>query len=149
VQAKPALRRLPVVRKTVALIAITIPLAFAACGDDDDDDTESAAPPETPAAEEPSGGSGGGSTVDISETEFALDPADPTASAGSVTFNVTNDGSVVHNLEVEGNGVEEETDTITESDASVTVDLKPGTYEYYCPVDGHKAAGMKGTLTVK
>jgi uncharacterized cupredoxin-like copper-binding protein len=56
---------------------------------------------------------------------------------------------VPHAFEVEGNGVEEETDTITESDASVTVDLKPGTYEYYCPVDGHKAAGMKGTLTVK
>jgi uncharacterized cupredoxin-like copper-binding protein len=30
----------------------------------------------------------------------------------------------------------------------VTVDLKPGTYEFYCPVDGHKAGGMKGELTV-
>jgi plastocyanin len=138
-----------VVRKTVALIAITIPLAFAACGDDDDDDTESAAPPETPAAEEPSGGSGGGSTVDISETEFALDPADPTASAGSVTFNVTNDGSVVHNLEVEGNGVEEETEDIDAgSSAELTVDLEPGTYEIYCSIDGHRESGMEGELTV-
>jgi uncharacterized cupredoxin-like copper-binding protein len=33
--------------------------------------------------------------------------------------------------------------------STVTADLKPGTYEFYCPVDGHKAAGMKGTLTVK
>jgi uncharacterized cupredoxin-like copper-binding protein len=30
----------------------------------------------------------------------------------------------------------------------VTVDLKAGKYEYYCPVDGHKDAGMEGTLTV-
>ena len=33
--------------------------------------------------------------------------------------------------------------------ASLTVTLKPGTYTFYCPVDGHKAAGMKGTLKVK
>jgi len=31
----------------------------------------------------------------------------------------------------------------------VTVTLKPGTYQFYCPVPGHKAAGMKGTLTVQ
>ena len=33
--------------------------------------------------------------------------------------------------------------------ASVTVDLKPGKYEFYCPVDSHKQAGMTGTLTVQ
>jgi uncharacterized cupredoxin-like copper-binding protein len=30
----------------------------------------------------------------------------------------------------------------------VTVKLKKGTYTFYCPVDGHKAAGMKGKLVV-
>jgi uncharacterized cupredoxin-like copper-binding protein len=29
------------------------------------------------------------------------------------------------------------------------VTLKPGSYEFYCQVPGHEAAGMKGTLTVK
>jgi uncharacterized cupredoxin-like copper-binding protein len=29
------------------------------------------------------------------------------------------------------------------------VNLKPGTYEFYCPVPGHEQAGMKGTLTVQ
>jgi plastocyanin len=33
--------------------------------------------------------------------------------------------------------------------STVTVTLKKGTYEYYCPVPGHKEAGMKGTLTVQ
>lgn len=33
--------------------------------------------------------------------------------------------------------------------ARVTATLKKGRYAFYCPVDGHRAAGMKGTLTVK
>ena len=33
--------------------------------------------------------------------------------------------------------------------STFTANLKPGTYEFYCQVPGHEAAGMKGTLTVK
>jgi uncharacterized cupredoxin-like copper-binding protein len=29
------------------------------------------------------------------------------------------------------------------------IDLKPGTYTFYCRITGHRAAGMEGTLTVK
>ena len=45
-------------------------------------------------------------------------------------------------------GVEKKTAVITNGKATLTVDLKKGNYEFYCPVDGHKAAGMKGTVTV-
>jgi len=65
-----------------------------------------------------------------------------------VTFD--NPSSVPHAVEIEGNGVEEETETVTASEAPpIEVDLAPGTYTYYCPVGGHEAAGMKGTLTVE
>ena len=73
-----------------------------------------------------------------------------TAKAGTVTVNFGNPSSVPHAVEIEGNGVEEETETVTGADAPpITVDLKAGTYKYYCPVDGHEEAGMKGTLTVE
>ena len=88
---------------------------------------------------------GGGETVEISETEFALDPADPTVAAGSVTFDVSNDGETVHNLEIEGNGVEEVTDTIEAgASAQLTVDLEPASYEMYCAIGDHARPGHGG-----
>jgi uncharacterized cupredoxin-like copper-binding protein len=60
-----------------------------------------------------------------------------------------NPSSVPHAIEVEGKGVEEEGETVEKGGVSkVSVDLKPGEYEYYCPVDGHRQAGMEGTLKV-
>ena len=55
-----------------------------------------------------------------------------------------NPSDVPHAVEVEGNGVEEETKTLTKGTADVTVDLKAGKYEFYCPVDGHKAGRHGG-----
>ena len=69
--------------------------------------------------------------------------------AGTYTFEATNDGGTDHALEIEGNGIEEETDTIGPGEsASVTVDLEAGTYEMYCPIDGHRDQGMEGEITV-
>ena len=98
------------VRKSLALFAIVIPLVLAACGGDDDSDSTSASSDTESSTTVSAGGSG--ETIDFSETEFKIDPADPTAKAGNVTFNVSNDGQTVHNLEVEGNGVEEVTDDL-------------------------------------
>jgi hypothetical protein len=46
--------------------------------------------------------------------------------------------------------VEEETETIEPGEsAELTVDLsKEGSYEIYCPIEGHRDLGMDGTLTV-
>jgi uncharacterized cupredoxin-like copper-binding protein len=99
----------------------------------------------------PSGGGGGGQTIQVKESEYKLTPSSFTvAKPGKVTFEVTNAGQTDHALEVEGNGVEEETETISPgSSAKLTVDLsKNGTYEVYCPIDGHRSMGMEAKLTV-
>jgi plastocyanin len=142
------------VRKSLALIAIVIPLALAACGDDDDEETTSAATTETTTEETTTDDAaqtgGGGEELTISETEFALDPADPTVAAGEVTITATNDGATLHNLEVEGNGVEEITDDLDPGQSGeLKLDLEPGEYEMYCAIGTHAAQGMEGTLTVE
>jgi plastocyanin len=78
-----------------------------------------------------------------------FDQSELTAPAGEVTFTYSNPSQVPHAFEVEGNGVEEETETITEGEDSVTVQLEAGEYVYYCPVGSHRQAGMEGTLTVE
>ena len=134
-----------------SFIALALATALlAGCGGDDE---EPATTPE-PAAEatEAPADSGGGEAVEVSspaDGSLKFDQATLTAKAGKVTFTFSNPSQVPHAFEVEGSGVEEETDTITEGEASVTVDLKAGSYEYYCPVGQHRAAGMEGTLTVE
>jgi plastocyanin len=136
-------------RRTLIAVALATAV-FAGCGDDDE---ESATPTPTAEATQAPASGGGGETLKFSapaDGSLKFDQGDVTAKAGKVTVEFANPSSVPHAVEIEGNGVKEETETVTGSDAPpITVDLKAGTYEYYCPVDGHEAAGMKGTLTVQ
>jgi plastocyanin len=147
-------------KPTLLLAAILASLALiaAGCGGDDNDNSGSAdnssgaAGNGADTTESSSGGGGGGAT----KLKLTADPGgalkfdktELSAKPGKVTVTMDNPSSVPHAVEVEGNGVEEETKTLTKGTASVTVDLKAGKYEFYCPVDGHKQAGMEGTLTV-
>ena len=74
-----------------------------------------------------------------------------TAKPGKVTLEMANPMSagMSHGISVEGNGVDKDGPIVAAGKTStVTVTLKKGTYEFYCPVPGHKQAGMEGTLTV-
>jgi uncharacterized cupredoxin-like copper-binding protein len=126
------------VRYLAVIVAFASLVLVAGCGGDDGEDETT---PTTTASAE---------TFTISETDFALSPSTVTIDApGTYTFEATNDGGTDHALEIEGNGVEEETDTISPGDsASVTVDLESGTYEMYCPIDGHRDQGMEGEISV-
>jgi uncharacterized cupredoxin-like copper-binding protein len=100
-------------------------------------------------------------TVAIKETNFKLSPSKVTLSKpGTYAFKAQNNGSVQHSLTIEGKGVKGEGgegDEVTLERALnpgqsgvLTVSFqKPGTYEMYCPVDGHEQMGMKGKVIVK
>ena len=91
----------------------------------------------------------GGASVDVTLSEYHIDMPQ-SVPAGTVSFTVANAGSTAHNFEIEGNGVEKTCAANLHPGETKTlqVDLKPGSYEVYCPVDNHKGMGMKLDLKV-
>jgi plastocyanin len=84
-------------------------------------------------------------------SEWKVELSEYTIAAGTVTFTIANGGSIPHAFEVEGQGIEQETAVIQPgSSATLTLTLKPGTYEVYCPVGeaSHKKLGMETHLKV-
>jgi plastocyanin len=135
---------MPVPFKTLLAVLVIACAGFlAACGDDDEDSGSNG------------GGGGGGAdtggltvTADESGTP-AWEPTELTSPAGEVTVTLDNPSPVAHDIAIEGNGVEEKSELVTDDTTSVTADLEPGEYTYYCTVPGHEEAGMTGTLTVE
>jgi uncharacterized cupredoxin-like copper-binding protein len=100
-------------------------------------------------------------TVAIKESEFKLSPSTVTLSKpGTYAFKAENEGSYQHSLEIEGKGLKSKEGEAGEAKLEpyldpgqsgvLTVSFQiPGTYEMYCPVDGHEQEGMKGKVVVK
>jgi uncharacterized cupredoxin-like copper-binding protein len=89
--------------------------------------------------------------VTIRESEYKLNPANPkVAGAGATQFQIQNRGTVTHAFEVVGpKGKTRTKDIQPGSSATLKVDLsKPGTYQFYCPIDGHRKLGMAGQVIV-
>src|SRR3954447_2951493 len=77
-----------------------------------------------------------------------FDQSDYTATAGDVSLDYINDGSLTHTLVVEGKGCKLEVKSRGATDKG-TVNLLPGSYKIFCDIPGHEGAGMKATLTLQ
>ena len=72
------------------------------------------------------------------------------APAGQLTIESQNDATIPHDIALEGDGVDEVGETVSNGGTSeIQVDLQPGEYTFYCSVPGHRAGGMEGKLTVE
>jgi plastocyanin len=73
-----------------------------------------------------------------------------TAKAGKVSIDFTNMAPEEHNMTIESSShaIVGNTPTFKGGAKTLSLNLKPGTYKFFCSVPGHRMAGMEGTLTV-
>jgi plastocyanin len=135
-------------------------LAVSGCGGSSSGTSSSASSPSSAATTTSSSTSSsapapasGGQTLSVAanrEGQLKFEPNSLTAKAGKVSIAFTNMAPLSHNLTVASSSgsVLGATETFQGGSKTLSLNLKPGTYKFYCSVPGHRAAGMEGTLTV-
>ena len=135
-------------RRAVVLVLMAVAAIAAGCGSDDDSTTTT---PPAAAASTPAATSGGGAELALTAEEgggLSFDPKDLSADAGEVTLTMANpDGNTMPHAVA----LEDDSGEVVQPGGTSTVsaDLQPGTYTFFCPVGDHRQEGMEGTLTVK
>ena len=88
--------------------------------------------------------------VEVTLTDHRIDMP-RSIPAGKTAFIVTNSGKAKHNFEIEGQGIEKKFFASVDPNESKTLqlNLKPGNYKVFCPMEDHEGKGMETTLTVK
>lgn len=153
------------------LIVAILPLVFLACRREVDESrtgpahtstttvnpqevpgNSTAMNPVIPPAKTPGSRSGPIATqrIEVSLDDFEIRMPD-TIAAGPQLLHIIDVGKQNHSFAITGNGVAMQLSSeLTRGDASdLAINLKPGTYTVYCPVDDHKGKGMTRTITVK
>jgi uncharacterized cupredoxin-like copper-binding protein len=141
-------------------------LALAGCGSSSSSTSSSAAAPTsaavtpttsssaTSSTPAPASSEGAGQTLSLAanpEGQLKYDKTSLSAKAGKVSIDFTNMAPLGHNMTVAtaSGAVVGATPTFQGGTKTLSLNLKPGTYKFYCSVPGHRMAGMEGTLTVK
>lgn len=120
-------------------------LLTAACGGGSGGSTSAGSPPLST-----TGQSSSGTQVTASLTEFHIALSKQSLAPGTYTFVVSNDGHATHALDITGPGLSnaDTSDLSPGQKANLTVTLKAGSYDFFCPVANHKQMGMNMNLTV-
>jgi plastocyanin len=86
-----------------------------------------------------------------SEGQLAYSTTSLSAKAGKVSIDFSNSSPLPHNVTVESSSksIVGATPTFQGGSKTLKLNLKPGTYKFFCSVPGHRQAGMEGTLVVK
>lgn len=90
----------------------------------------------------------GAREIEVTATSFAFDPEEITVQAGEdVTIVLTAD-DILHDFTVEDAEGHVAADAGETASGGLRID-EPGSYTFYCSVEGHREAGMEGTLIVE
>ncbi len=149
------------------LVALALLVVPSCSSNDNDGVTASASPSAAPAK-----------NINVSLKEFSVTPDAPVGAAGDIKFNVTNDGTEVHEFVVistdldpgklptkadgsvdedKVDGVDEVEDLAVGKSEDLTVDLDPGPYALVCnrvetengETQAHYKLGMRTAFTVR
>ena len=108
--------------------------------------------PPSPAGAPPSGPVAPAGTVKLAADPsggLSYDTKQLSAKAGRVTIAFTNAASLEHNVTIAQGATQlGATPTFSGGTRTLMLNLKPGTYTFYCSVPGHRQSGMEGTLHV-
>jgi uncharacterized cupredoxin-like copper-binding protein len=98
----------------------------------------------------PAGAASSTTTVKAVETDFHIALSKKTFTAGRYVFLVVNKGQTTHALEITGPGLSNATTKNIQHGQTtrLTVTLKKGVYDVFCPVPGHKMLGMNMNISV-
>jgi nitrite reductase (NO-forming) len=87
-------------------------------------------------------------SVSITASEFKFNPTSIQVAVGQkVTLTLQNSGVVEHDVTIPSAGFSLLARAGQTTSGDFTFD-KPGVFDFFCSIPGHKDAGMKGTLTV-
>jgi uncharacterized cupredoxin-like copper-binding protein len=124
-------------RRAAVVLLAAAAVVIGGCGGGSDGDTSTAG-----------GTEAAGERITVVGKEFSYDPAALTLEAGQpFTIVLRNTGSIEHDITVDDAKFKLTVPGDNTREKGLRV-AKPGTYQFYCSLPGHKSAGMKGELTV-
>ena len=149
-------------RRTLAFLSVLIGvIALAGCGSSKSSSSttsseKAATTPTTSTSTPAAPSSGSSSTSDLSLSanpsgQLEYNTKSLTANSEKVSIDFTNMAPLGHNVTIENSAgkIVGATPTFQGGSKTLSLDLPPGTYKYFCSVPGHRQAGMEGTLVVK